>query len=144
MLPIRRNEQTWLPDFFNDFFDNSWMEKAKATAPAINVLDTDTSYQVEVAAPGLTKDDFKISLDGDGNLCIDMEKKSDENNNNKKHGRYLRREFSYSKFQQVMMLPEDVDKDKIDAKVEHGVLLVNLPKIVKAPESASHKLIEIK
>lgn len=143
MLPIRRNEQTWLPDFFNDFFDNSWMERAKATAPAINVLDTDASYQIELAAPGLTRDDFKISLDGDGNLCIDMEKKADENRT-KVHGRYLRREFSYSKFQQVMMLPEDVDRDNIEAKVENGVLVVNIPKIVKRAEPESHRLIEVK
>lgn len=143
MLPTRRNEQNWLPDFFNDFFDNSWFEKTKATTPAINVIDTDTAYQLELAAPGMTKDDFKVSLDNDGNLCIEMEKKI-EDGKEKKHGRYLRHEFSYSKFQQVIMLPEDADKEKIAAKVEHGVLNVEIPKLIKSNEPETHKLIEIK
>lgn len=142
MLPIRRNEQEWLPEIFNDFFDTNWMAKANATAPAINVLDDEKSYELELAAPGLTKDDFKISLDHEGNLAIDMEKKVD--NSNKKHGHYLRREFSYSKYQQVMTLPEDADRDKIEAKVEHGVLTVNIPKIVKVPAETEHKVIEVK
>ncbi len=143
MLPIRRNEQNWLPEIFNDFFDTNWMEKANATAPAINVLDNEKNYELELAAPGLTKDDFKISLDSEGNLSIDMEKKVD-NNGEKKHGHYLRREFSYSKYQQIMTLPEDADREHIEAKVENGVLCVNIPKIVKAAPEAGHKMIEIK
>ena len=143
MLPIRRNEQNWLPEIFNDFFDTNWMAKANATAPAINVLDNEKSYELELAAPGLTKDDFKVSLDEEGNLSIDMEKKVDEKAD-KKHGHYLRREFSYSKYQQIMTLPDDADREKIEAKVENGVLLVNIPKIVKVAPENTHKMIEIK
>lgn len=142
MLPVRRNEN-WLPEMFNDFFDTNWMARANSTAPAVNVLDTDKSYEVELAAPGHTKEDFKISLDGEGNLVIDMEKKVD-NNSEKKHGHYLRREFSYSKFQQVLTLPDDSDREKIEAKVENGVLNVNIPKIVKAKDENCNKVIEIK
>ena len=58
MLPARRNNQVWVPDLFNDFFDNSWMERPKATCPAINVLETPDQYQLELAAPGMTKADF--------------------------------------------------------------------------------------
>jgi HSP20 family protein len=143
MLPIRRNEQNWLPEIFNDFFDTNWMAKANATAPAINVLDNEKSYELELAAPGLTKDDFKVSLDEEGNLSIDMEKKVDEKAE-KKHGHYLRREFSYSKYQQIMTLPDDADREKIEAKVENGVLLVNIPKVVKVVPENTHKMIEIK
>ena len=142
MLPIRRNEQNWLPEIFNDFFDTNWMAKANATAPAINVLDNEKSYELELAAPGLTKDDFKVSLDEEGNLSIDMEKKVDEKAD-KKHGHYLR-EFSYSKYQQIMTLPDDADREKIEAKVENGVLLVNIPKVVKVAPENTHKMIEIK
>lgn len=53
MMPVRRNNQTWLPSIFNDFFDNEWMEKANATAPAINVSESEREYKVEVAAPGI-------------------------------------------------------------------------------------------
>lgn len=142
MTLARRNSETWLPDIFNDFFDTNWMARTNATAPAINVLEHDDKYELELAAPGLTKDDFKVSLDHDGNLSINMEKKQEENGE-KKHGLYLRREFSYSQYQQIMTLPEDADREHIDAKVENGVLTVNIPKIVKKPQEA-HKLIEVK
>ena len=144
MVPSRRvYNQNWLPSMFNDFFDNDWMEKSNATAPAINVLENEHSYDLELAAPGMTKDDFKVSLDENGDLVINMEKKQ-ENNDEKKHGHYLRREFSYSKFQQTMLLPEDADREKINAQVEHGVLKVNIPKLVKVEPEHTHKVIEIK
>jgi HSP20 family protein len=127
---IRRNSDNWLPDIFNDFFDNSWMERPTYTAPAINVLENEKEYEVELAAPGLTKEDFKVHVDEQNNLHIEMEKKA-ENKEGKKHGRYLRREFSYEKFQQTLLLPDDVDAEKIEAKVEHGVLNVLLPKVQK-------------
>ena len=142
MVPSRRmNNQNWLPSIFNDFFDNEWMEKSNATAPAINVLENEKSY--EVAAPGMTKEDFKVTLDENGDLVINMEKKQ-ENNEDKKNGHYLRREFSYSKYQQTMLLPDDADREKINAQVENGVLKVNIPKIVKVQPNEAHKVIEIK
>ena len=126
MMPVRRSNQTWLPSIFNDFFDNDWMVKANATAPAINVIESDKDYKVEVAAPGMTKEDFKIHINEDNDLVISMEKKTESTEGDKegkKESRYLRREFSYSKFQQTLILPDDVDKDKIDAKVNDGVLI---------------------
>ena len=116
MMPVRRSNQTWLPSIFNDFFDNDWMVKANATAPAINVIESDKDYKVEVAAPGMTKEDFKIHINEDNDLVISMEKKTESTEGDKegkKESRYLRREFSYSKFQQTLILPDDVDKDKI-------------------------------
>ena len=126
-MPVRRS-QNWLPSIFNDFFDNELMAKANATAPAINVIETDKAYKLELAAPGMTKEDFSVRIDEENNLVISMEKKA-ENKEEKKDGRYLRREFSYSKFQQTMILPENVDKDHISAQVENGVLNIELPKL---------------
>ena len=108
MLPTIRRNQSWLPDIFNDFFDNSWMERTNYTAPAINVIENEKEYDVELAAPGLTKEDFQVHVDEDNNLVINMEKKAD-NHEKKQHGRYLRREFSYEKFQQMLTLPEDAE-----------------------------------
>jgi len=80
MTPSRRNyNQEWLPSIFNDFFNNDWMVKANATAPAINVIESDTDYKVEVAAPGMTKEDFNIHLSEDNELVISMEKKTETN-----------------------------------------------------------------
>ena len=138
---VKRN-QSWLPDIFNDFFDNSWMERAAATAPAINVIENEKEYDVEVAAPGLTKEDFNVHLDNDGNLVIHMEKKTGDKEEYK-HGRYLRREFSYTSFQQAFTLPEDADAEKIEAKVEHGVLNVHIPKIEKVEKPELRRQIEI-
>lgn len=141
MVPVRKS-QTWLPDIFNDFFDNDWMVRSNATAPAINVLENEHDYEIEVAAPGMKKEDFKVHIDENGNLAIEMEKKVDEKEE-KKNGRYLRREFSYSKFQQTMVLPDDVERDKISAKVENGVLNVIIPKIEKAKPEDSKRIINI-
>lgn len=140
MMPVRRT-QNWLPSIFNDFFDNEWMEKANATAPSINVIENEKEYKVEVAAPGMTKEDFNVRLDEDCNLVISMEKKTE--NNDKKEGRYLRREFSYSKFQQAMILPENVDKESISAKVENGVLNIVIPKKPEDKAQKAGKVIEI-
>ena len=142
MMPVRRN-QNWLPSIFNDFFDNEWMVKANATAPAINVIETEKAYKVELAAPGMTKEDFNVRIDEENNLVISMEKKT-ENKEEKKDGRYLRREFSYSKFQQTMILPENVDKDHISAQVENGVLNIELPKLSEEEVKKPDRTIEVK
>ena len=140
---IRRTNDSWMPDIFNDFFDNSWMERPTYTAPAINVLENEKEYDVELAAPGLDKEDFKVHVDADNNLHIEMEKKV-ENKEDKRHGRYLRREFSYEKFQQTLILPEDVDADKIEASVESGVLNVHLPKKDNIQRTEAVKQITVK
>lgn len=142
MMPMKRG-QNWLPYVFNDLFDNNWMVKANSTAPAINVIESEKEYRVEVAAPGMTKDDFNIRIDENDNLVVSMEKR-EEKNEEKKDGRYLRREFSYSKFQQTIVLPENVEQDKIEAKVEHGVLNICVPKKNKADTKKVEKVIEIK
>jgi len=142
MMPVRRT-QNWLPSIFNDFFDTDWMEKANATAPAINVIESEKEYKVELATPGMTKEDFNVNIDEDNNLIISMEKKS-ESKEEKKEARYLRREFSYSRFQQTMILPDDVDKDKIAAQVDNGVLSISLPKLSDAEKQKAKKLIEVK
>ncbi|MBO5563286.1 MAG: Hsp20/alpha crystallin family protein [Bacteroidales bacterium] len=143
MLPARRNNQTWIPDFFNDFFDTAWMDRPKATAPAINVVETEKEYELELAAPGMTKEDFNVHIDEEGDLVINMEKKVD-NKEHERKGHYLRREFSYTKFQQTMLLPEDAERESISAKVENGVLTVCIPKIRKVEPEKTRKTIEVK
>ena len=142
MMPVRRT-QNWLPSIFNDFFDNEWMTRANATAPAINVIESEKDYKVEVAAPGMTKEDFNVRIDEDNNLVISMEKKV-EKSEEKKEQRYLRREFSYARFQQTMILPDDVDKEKIAAGVENGVLTIELPKISIEEAKKAQRTIEIR
>lgn len=127
MTPMMRNS-AWLPTVFNDLFDTEFMPKANCTAPAINVKESDKAYTVELAAPGMKKEDFNVHINDDGNLIIKMEQKQEQKEEDK-NTRYLRREFSYSKYEQTLILPDDVEKSKISAKVEHGVLTVELPKV---------------
>lgn len=144
MTPIRKyNNQNWIPSIFNDSFDNDWMVKANATAPAINVIESDKDYKVEVAAPGMTKEDFNIHLSEDNELVISMEKKNETKEEDKGNKKYLRREFSYSKFQQALILPDDVEKDKINANVTDGVLTIELPKRTPEEKAKINRVIEI-
>lgn len=141
MLPvISRNN--WMPEVFNDFFDTDFMTRTKATAPAINVKETEKDYTVEVAAPRMTKDDFNVNIDKDGNLHIHMEAHTEKKEEDKK-SHYLRREFAYSKFEQTLLLPDDVEKEAIAARVNDGVLTVTLPKMAK-PECPAARQIEVK
>ena len=138
MMPSRRNyNQNWLPSIFNDFL------KANATAPAINVIESDKDYKVEVAAPGMTKEDFNIHLSEDNELVITMEKKNETKEEDKENKKYLRREFSYTKFQQSLILPDDVEKENISANVTDGVLTIELPKRTPEEKAKVNRVIEI-
>ena len=160
MTPMKRMyRQEWVPSIFNDFFDTNWMGRTKATAPAINVIEKKDEYKVQVAAPGMTKDDFRIHLDDAGDLVITMEKNCncDEKEKECKEGKecqeseccddkeckYLRREFSYTKFEQTLVLPDDVDKAHIKAKVKHGVLHIKLPRKTAEEKPQVHQNITI-
>lgn len=148
MLPARRfNGQFGLTDFFNDFFENRSMDKVGITTPAINVMENDKEYKLEVAAPGMCKDDFKIHINKEGNLVIEMEKTNcgcKGKDEEKKECKYLRKEFSYSKFSQTLLLPDDIDKEGIDAHVSNGVLKIRIPKIEKSKVQDTKKVIEVK
>lgn len=138
MLPIMNRNQ-WLPTVFNDFFNTDYMPKASCTAPAINVTESDKDYTVELAAPGLKKEDFKVNINDDGNLVIKMEQK-DEQKEEDKSRHYLRREFSYSKYEQTLILPDDVEKEQISAKVDNGVLTIDLPKTAAAQKKPARQI----
>ena len=150
MLTLSRKNQDWLPTvLFNNFVDNDFMGhmNVATTKPAVNVIETANDYKVEVAAPGMTKDDFKVQLDADGNLVIAVEKEQskEEGNEEKQEEKYhyLRREFSYTQFTQTFIMPDDVDKQKIGAKVDNGVLTVSLPKLDSEALKKEAKLIDI-
>ena len=142
MTPMRRYEQDWLPEIFNDFFANDWMTRTSATAPAINVIENDKDYKVEVAAPGMNKDDFKVNVTDDNYLVLTMEKKNESKDEDKKR-KYLRREFSYHRFEQSLALPENVNKDEIKATVNDGILTIDIPKVKVAEKKPVVKQIEI-
>ena len=137
MMPVMRTNN-WIPSVFNDLFDADFMPKANCTAPAINVKESDEAYTVELAAPGMKKEDFNVHINDEGNLIIKMEQKNEKKED--KNTRYLRREFSYSKFEQTLILPDDVRKDAISAKVEHGVLTVELPKLIEEKVKVSRQI----
>lgn len=172
MLPTKRH-QSWLPSILNDFMGNEWIAKTSESSPAVNIIENDDNYKVEIAVPGMSKNDFNIEIKNDNELVITMEKdcnckgekdcgckddkKKGEPEDEKKpcdestceepeenQGRYLRREFYYSRFQQTLLLPDNIEKDKITAKERNGILTITIPKKIAQIAVTSSKKIEIK
>ena len=112
--------------FDDDFFDNKWLEKKlKHTLPAVNIKETKNEFNIEFAAPGFTKKDFKIDLD-DNVLTISAEKEKEKNEEN---DNFTRKEFSYNSFSRSFTLPKTVNGEKIDAKYTDGILKLGIPKM---------------
>ncbi len=141
MLPVM-SSNNWFPTMFDDFFNNDWMPKMKATAPAVNVKGNAKAYVMELAVPGIKKEYCRVCINNDGNLEVTIENKMEHKDEDKKE-HYLRREFSYSNYQQVYVLPEDVEKDHVTAAVENGVLAITMPKKTKEEEKKALRQIEI-
>lgn len=139
MLPVFKN--SWFPTVFDELFDNDVMPRTNVTAPAVNVKEDDKAYTMEVAAPGIRKEFCRVSINEDGNLNVAIENKTEHKDEDRKQ-HYLRREFSYTNYEQNYTLPDDVERDQISAKVEHGVLTVVLPKKSKV-ETKMSKTIDI-
>lgn len=146
MKPVRynynnrdNNNQMWLPSFFNDFFDDglSWANAKRNSMPAVNVTEDDKEYKVELAIPGLQKEDCKVRFN-DGILTVSADKTVQ--NDGKK---YLRKEFSYNHFEQSLTLPDDVDQTAIAASVKDGVLSIDLPKMDEKKEEERWQTVEI-
>jgi len=133
---------SWFPTVFDDFINSDVMPHNQVTAPAVNVKESEEAYTMEVAAPGIKKEFCRVHINEDGNLSVAIENKMEHKEEDKKQ-HYLRREFSYTNYQQNYTLPEDVDKDNIAAKVENGILTVTLPKVKKEEVKVSRQ-IEIK
>ena len=148
-FPVIRNNRcnNWLDTAFNDLFDMDWAPRHVTTAPAVNVKESDTAFTMEVAAPGLKKEFCKVNINNEGNLVVKIENKTEhEDKSCKEEGEkchYVRREFSYTNYEQTYILPDEVDKEGISAKVEDGILTISLPKLAPKPEKKMDRTIEI-
>ena len=140
MLPVMIRK-SWFPTVFDEFMNSDIMPHVSATAPAVNVKESEQEYTMEVAAPGIKKEYCRVHINDDGNLSVAIENKMEHKEEDKKQ-HYLRREFAYTNYQQTYTLPEDVNKDSISAKVENGILTVVLPKM-KKEETKVSRMIEI-
>ena len=138
-FPVLRTNNNWLDNAFNDFFDDSAMRRMNSTAPAVNVKEDETAYTMQVAVPGIKKEFCRVNINNDGDLDIAIENKMEHKEDNKKE-RYLRREFSYTNYQQTYSLPDNVNKENISAKVTDGVLIIQLPKIEKVEQKVQRKI----
>ncbi|MBB3187096.1 Hsp20/alpha crystallin family protein [Microbacter margulisiae] len=133
MALIKRDDlvpawSNFLNDFFNrDLFDWSLRHFSgpNSTLPSMNVKETPDAFEIEMAAPGMNKEDFKIELDN-GMLTISSEKKQE--NTTEEQGKYTRREFSYQSFSRTLEMPASADSESISAKYENGILKVVISK----------------
>ena len=140
--PVRPSESLgkWIDTLFNTTLADAIGNDYTVSSPSVNVSEHDTHFLVQLAAPGLAKQDFKITLEHD-QLIISAEKKTEQEETN---GKFTRREFNYGSFKRSFHLDETVNRDGISAAYEDGVLKVTLPKkedLAKKPTSQS---IEIK
>ena len=147
-FPVIRNNRCnhWLDTAFNDLFDMDWTPRHVTTAPAVNVKESDTAYTMEIAAPGLKKEFCSVNINNEGNLLVKIENKNQKEEQCAPEGEkhhYLRREFSYASYEQAYTLPDEVDKEAISAKVEDGILTINLPTLAPEPEKKMDRIIEI-
>ena len=142
MTPAMYRRNSWFPTVFDEFLNSDLMNTVSTTAPSVNVKDTEKAYIVELAAPGVKKDYCCVHVDEDHNLCVAIENKF-EHKEEDKHSHYLRREFSYTNYEQKYSLPDDVNEEEINAKVEDGILTIELPKLQKVVGKTT-KQIEIK
>ena len=136
------------PAFFDDFFTKDffdWNDKnftrLGSTLPSVNLIENDQNFRIELAAPGMKKDDFKIELQN-GILTIAAEKK-EEKEEKDKEGNYLRREFRYSSFKRSFNMPDSIKEDDIKARYNDGILTIDLAKVAEKMEK-NKKMIEIK
>ena len=142
---IRNNRNNWLDTAFNDLFDMDWTPRHVTTAPAVNVKESDKAFTMEIAAPGLKKEFCSVNINNEGNLVVKIENKAEHEEKpqeGEKH-HYLRREFSYASYEQAYTLPDEVNRDAISAKVEAGILTIELPKLAPEPEKKMDRVIEI-
>jgi HSP20 family protein len=137
----RKNFSPAFPTFFDDFFTRDLLDWDRdlapfKTNPAVNIIEHDEHYAIEVAVPGLAREDFNVELD-DNLLTISFEKKEEK----EETGKYTRREFRYASFKRSFTLPEgSVDTDKIDANYESGILKLVLPKREEAKARAKRTI----
>ena len=140
MLVTRRN-QDFMPTLFNELMN--WNDTTYST-PRMNIMETKDNYKLELCIPGLTKDDVKLSIDAEGNLVVEMTKETkNEKKENKEEMRYLRHEFSVEHFRQTVMLPDDIHKEQISAKVENGILDIVIPKVTVEEKKQAMQTIEV-
>ena len=137
----RKNESS-LPSF-SSFFQDFWGDETfgrsggSVAMPAVNILEQDHQFEIELAAPGLKKEDFNVNLDNNV-LTISAEQKKSEASEDKL---ITRREFSYSAFSRSFTLPDTIEEEQIDANYEDGVLKLFLPKKETAQKKASRDII---
>ena len=139
MTPAMYRRNGWFPTVFDEFFNNDLMNSISTTAPAVNVKENNHAYIVELAAPGVKKEYCRVHVDDEHNLCVAIENKF-EHKEEDKNSHYLRREFSYTNFEQRYTLPEAVDEEHINAKVEDGILTVELPKLQKVQGKTTRQI----
>ena len=138
MLVTRRN-QDFMPTLFNELMN--WNDNTYST-PRMNIMETKDNYKLELCIPGLTKEDVKLSIDAEGNLVVEMTKET-KHEEKDPEVRYLRHDFSVEHFRQTVMLPEDIHKEQIKAKVENGILEIVIPKVTMEEKKQTVQTIEI-
>lgn len=164
MLPVIKN-RNWLPNWLDDFFGDEPAAPyaGRYASPSVNIIENDKNFLIEIAAPGMTRDDFRVCVNEGDELVVSLEKctaDGSDRKNKEEHKKsettsehkdkkddekntYLRREFFYGSFRRSFILPENVDRTKISARMKHGVLTLELPKKEESRQTPAVREISI-
>jgi HSP20 family protein len=141
---LARINRSYVPAYWDDFFNDKFFNQLKSTGsgeslPAVNISEDDKGYSIEVAVPGIAKDNFNLEIEND---VLILSSEQEENKDEQKQN-YLRREFSYQSFKRSFELPETIDQEQINATIDAGILTLSLPKkeeeVQKAPRQIEVK-----
>lgn len=140
-MGLLQKKDTYFPSVWNDLFNNDWVSQpeqsyASRNLPKVNIANNEDHFMIELAAPGLKKEDFSLDVD-DETLTISAHREEEKN---EQEGNYTRKEFSYQTFKRSFTLPDNVVTDKISAKYEDGVVHIHIPKELESKKTKQRKI----
>lgn len=135
MLQIQKRNQNWLPSIFDELFWNDGFQNEFKSRPSMNVVENEKEYRVEFTAAGFKKEEASVSLEND-QLLISLQQKNEKESSEN----FLRREFIQRDYRQSFVLPDDVDREKISASLDNGILTVLLPKQERKPVESARQI----
>ena len=134
----QRNKNMWFPNLLDEVFNQNLVPATSLNIPAVNIIEFENRFEIDLAIPGKKKDDFSLEVDEDV-LIINFTEKNETNEDEEK-GKFTRKEFNYNSFRRTFSIPENVNQEDIKVSYVDGILKFELPKKVEEPQKEKRSL----
>ena len=134
----QRNKNMWFPNLLDEVFNQNLVPATSLNIPAVNIIEFENQFEIDLAIPGKKKEDFSLEVDEDI-LIIDFTEKNETNEDEEK-GKFTRKEFNYNSFRRTFSIPENVNQEDIKVSYVDGILKFELPKKVEEPQKEKRRL----